>query len=261
MIKAAALASIVFASLALAGCGDDDGGGIVPSGHVVTRTFDLTGFERVELNTYDAEIQQSDEFSITVRVDDNLEEFVEADVRGDALDLSFDPDRRISGRLTLEAVIMMPTVVGLEVTGAGSAEVMGFGATDSLDLVVSGASGVEGTFEATGVSVVVSGASNIDAEMTATDVDATVSGASSVTLSGSANALDLDVSGASNGGLSEFSVETAAVMLSGASHATVNVEDEIDPATVSGASTLRYLGDPELRNVSTTGASTVSPVD
>jgi hypothetical protein len=258
--RSVVVALLFVTALGVVACGDDDGG-IEPSGDVVTRTFVLTGFERVEVNTFDAEIQQSDEYSITVRVDDNLEEFVEADVRADTLDLSFQPDHPISGRLTLEAVITMPTIVGLGVTGAGSAEVTGFGPTDSLALAVSGASGVEGTLEATDVSLEVSGASSIDGEMTATNVDATVSGASSITLSGSADALDLDVSGASNGALSEFSVVTARVVLSGASHAIVNVEDEIDPVTVSGASTLQYLGEPDLTNVSTTGASTVEPAD
>lgn len=251
------LAALIAATLALAACGDDDDGGIVPSGDVVTRTFDLAGFHKVMLGRYDAEIEQSTDFSITVRVDDNLEEFVEVGVDGDTLEMPFMPGESIRGSLTLEATITMPAIRGLEVAGPGSAMVSGFGPSASLDLTVSGASHVEGMFYAMDASVVLSGASGINGGIIATDLDATVSGASSITLTGSADALVLDVSGASHAELSEFDATTAEVELSGASGAVVNVLDVIDPVVVSGASTLRYLGDPELKNVSTTGASTV----
>lgn len=260
LFKVAVLMALIAATLTFAACGDDDGG-IVPSGNVVTKTFELTDFDGVQFGLYDAEIDRADDFSVTVWVNDNLAEFVEAEVKGDTLDLRFKPDGGVNGKLTLEAVITMPAISRLDVAGTGSALVSGFGPSDSLDLVVSGASGVGGAFEATDVSVVLSGASSIDGGITATNFDATVSGASSIALSGSADALVLDLSGASHAELSEFEATTAGIELSGASNALVNVSDVIDPAVASGASTLLYLGDPELRNVNTTGASSVKMAD
>lgn len=72
--------------------------------------------------------------------------------------------------------------------------------------------------------------------------------------------LNIDLSGGSTLNLSDFIVETAEVDLSSASEATLNVQERIDPVEVSGASRLRYLGDPSLGDVSTSGASTVDKI-
>lgn len=40
----------------------------------------------------------------------------------------------------------------------------------------------------------------------------------------------------------------------------MRAQERIDPVDVSGVSTLRYLGDPSLGNVSTSGVSTVEKV-
>ena len=67
----------------------------------------------------------------------------------------------------------------------------------------------------------------------------------------------IEGSGASSLDLADFTVDTAEVRLSGASEATVNALERIDPVDVSGASRLRYLGDPSLGEVSTSGGSSV----
>jgi hypothetical protein len=86
-------------------------------------------------------------------------------------------------------------------------------------------------------------------------------GASTVTLEGSTAELSVEASGASKLELADFTATTAEVTLSGASGATLNVEERIDSADVSGASRLRYLGDPDLGDVTTTGASTMDKVE
>jgi hypothetical protein len=49
------------------------------------------------------------------------------------------------------------------------------------------------------------------------------------------------------------------IELSGASSAHVAVSETLGPARLSGASSLRYSGDPALREIHTSGASTVAP--
>ena len=66
-----------------------------------------------------------------------------------------------------------------------------------------------------------------------------------------------DVSGASNLDLSNFHVNDANIGLSGASHATVNLDGRLD-VEASGASSLEYIGEPTLGNINTSGASTVN---
>ena len=66
-----------------------------------------------------------------------------------------------------------------------------------------------------------------------------------------------DVSGASNLNLESFPVNDATVTVSGASHAVVNPSGTLN-VDASGASSLQYIGNPNLGTINTSGASTVN---
>lgn len=68
--------------------------------------------------------------------------------------------------------------------------------------------------------------------------------------------LSAAVSGASRLELAHLAVHGANVLMSGASQGTVNLDGRLD-ATVRGASTLSYTGNPTLGNIDTSGTSTV----
>lgn len=159
---------------------------------------------------------------------------------GDALILRL--KRGVSLRdATLEATITMPELETLTLSGASAGSVSGFRSSDRLDIALSGASSLDGGLEA------------VDTRINA-------SGASRVVLEGSATEMVIVGSGASKLNLGDFAADTARVTLSGASEATVNALDRIDPVDVTGASTLRYRGDPNFGRVHTSGASTVEGI-
>ena len=56
--------------------------------------------------------------------------------------------------------------------------------------------------------------------------------------------------------MSNFVAVDAYFMLSGASNGTINIIDHLD-VILSGASVLRYYGDPEIGNVNITDASSL----
>jgi len=229
-------------TLGLAACGDECEEGVRGSGNVVTEEMAFADFTAVYVeNAFVVEIIQSDSFSVTIRVDDNILDSVEVSKEGDTLRIRLGRGVSLRGDVTLEAMITMPDLEGLELSGASRASVSGFRSSRELDIDLSGASALDGDLEAGSI-----------------DIDA--SGASTVALEGSAGGLTMVGSGASTLNLADFTVYTAEVTLSGASKATLHVQESIDPVDVSGASTLRYLGDPSLGNVSTSGASTVDKI-
>jgi hypothetical protein len=103
-----------------------------------------------------------------------------------------------------------------------------------------------------------SGASRLTGSMEVDDIDFDISGASRLTLRGGGGQMRLDASGASQIDLSAFVVDDGDVDISGASQATVNVRGRLD-AEASGASQLRYLGNPSMGRIETSGASSISP--
>ena len=239
-------------TLGLAACGDEEEEaapsetvqeeGVQGSGNVVTQEMDFDDFTAVDVhNAFVVEIIQSDSFSVTIRVDDNILDLLDVSTVGDTLRIRLQRGVSLRGDVTLEADITMPELDALKLSGAARASVSGFQSTGQLDIGLSGASTLDGDLEAGSIDLDTSGASRVD-------------------LVGSATALTLEGSGASTLDLADFAVDTADVTLSGASEATVNVQERIEPADVSGASRLRYLGDPSLGDVTTSGASTVDKI-
>jgi hypothetical protein len=214
---------------------------VAGSGNVVTEEFGLSGFDKVEVSSaFDVEIQQGDAFSVVVRVDDNVQPYLDVVKQGSTLRIGLRP-LSLGGVTiaTLEAEVTLPSLAGLELSGASAVSVTGFESTEALFVEASGASSLGGDIAAGGVRV-------------------NVSGASQVKLSGSGEDLVMDVSGGSSVDLGDFPVTDANAEVSGASSATVNVTGTLD-AEASGAARLIYLGSPTLGRVESSGGGTIEP--
>jgi hypothetical protein len=247
MKKYVLLTLVVLVPLVSACCGIPDIGDLIPvsgeirrgSGDVVTREFDLTGFDKVDVShAFAVDIRQGDSFSVVVGIDNNLVEYLRVEKRGGTLKIGLDTRRNyISSHGTAE--VTMPELTGLELSGASHGSVSGFESTRALDVDLSGASHLEGDVEC--------GNARFD-----------VSGASHLTLSGSGEDAIIGASGASHVDLADFPVADASVDASGASHVTVNPSGTLN-AEASGASHVKYLGRPSLGRIDTSGASSVEP--
>jgi hypothetical protein len=238
MILVAALALMP----GLAACDEDDeASALRGSGNIVTEEMDFADFTAVEAaNAFVVDITRSDSFNVTLRVDDNILDLLDVSKAGDTLRIRLKPRASLTNA-TLEASVTMPELDSLKLSGASKVRLSGFVSTDRID-------------------VEASGASTLDGDLEAGSVDLEVSGASRVALEGSAGELSISGSGASTLDLGDFVIDKAEVDLSGASEATVNVGERIDPVDVSGASRLRYVGDPALGDVTTSGGGTVDKV-
>ena len=213
-------------------------GGIKGSGRVVTEELIMTGFDRVEVgNTFDVTISRAGLYSITVEADDNLLEYLDVRKSDETLIIRLRLGTSISNA-TLRAHVALPELRSVSLSGASRGMIQGF----QLD-----------QFGAT-----LSGASFLSGDIVTGDTEISLSGASAVYLTGTGPSLSLKASGASKADLEQFKVNSAAINLSGASTARVMVFDVLDPVSLSGASRLVYSGNPVVRNLHTSGASTVS---
>jgi len=213
---------------------------ITGSGKTVDLEKDLTGFSRVEVGSaFTVDITQSEAYSVVITIDDNLEQYLEVSQRGDTLRIYLRPGLSFNlGRNTLKAAITMPELTGLNLSGATRGTLAGFKSARGLDIDASGASTLRG-------------------DITAGDVRLTASGASNVTLSGAGQQGRLNASGASQLKLGDFTLTDVNADASGASQITLNASGELD-ASASGASRIRYTGNPQVKRANTSGASTIS---
>jgi hypothetical protein len=212
---------------------------VTGSGEIVTLTPDLADFDQVDVGyAFQATIEQGDTYAVTIRIDDNLAQYLDVRVVGRTLVVGLEPSIGFNfGAKTLEAEITMPEIVSLDASGASRVSLTGFESEQDLRIDASGASTISG-------------------DIAAADVEMRISGASTISLDGSGDRLNLEGSGASTANLRDFAVSDARVELSGASRGTVNASGTLD-VEASGASHLTYAGNPQLGSVNTSGASSI----
>ena len=211
--------------------------GVVGSGRMTTQTYDFSRFDSVEISdTFQVDLTAGDGYSVEVTVDDNLVDHLQVEQHGDTVKIGLKPLTSVSNS-QLRARITLPTLAGLDVSGASRAGVKGFRSDKTMRIQVSGASEIRGDME-TG------------------DLAADVSGGSTLQLSGRGGAVRATASGASTIDLREFAAGDADVEASGASRIEINTSGTLN-ARASGASTVHYTGDATLGRVDESGASTV----
>ena len=194
---------------------------VVGSGIVASKTWDLAGFDRVQVrSTFRAEIIKGTGFKVTTTADDNVLPHIRVVKEGTTLKISLD---RGSYRLKspLKTVITLPTLVGLDIGGASRGLLKGFQSERELSLKITGSSELGG-----GIAV--------------EKGDFKVDGASTLSLVGSAQAAHLSAEGSSHLKLTEFLLKEAKIELEGASTAEITAKSEaLFKAELSGSSTLK----------------------
>jgi hypothetical protein len=208
------------------------------SGKVVTERRDASGFDGVSVSGGgDLVIIQDGTESVSVETDDNLMQYVVAEVRGGTLNLYLD-DQGLRNFQPTRLVFTVHVKNLAAVTTSGSwhftSEKID---TDRLSIVVSGSGSVNiGDLSADNLSVMISGSGEMDAAGAVTGQSVTVSG------SGKFRA----------GGLRS---ETAQITISGSGEATLWVTSSLT-ADISGSGTVHYYGSPQT-DITTSGSGDV----
>lgn len=204
-----------------------------------TKEFKLQGFDRLDMgNAFTIDVKPGN-FKIVVSGDQDDVEDLEAAVNGGRLRIRYKESNRGwwgKNHHRVYVTITMPTVKGLDFSGATKSTVSGFNDLDVLDLDISGAS-----------------TSNISVNAKRVNVD--VSGASTIILNGKAKDITGEISGATSFRAYDFSVQNADIDVSGASSAKVTVSENL-VAEASGASSIRYKGNPRVK-MNSSGASSI----
>ena len=202
-----------------------------------TQTYSVSGFDRLDMGSaFRITVRQGTTFAVEARGNrSDVNDLVVA-VRNGTLTAQYDNYRR-NRRHDMYITITMPTLRGVNFSGASRSTISGFPNVNSLDIDLSGASKSDVTVS--------------KARLTT----AAISGASTLTLNGSSSGLTGDVSGASKLNAYDLLTETADLEVSGASNVQIQVKEALT-VSASGASKVRYRGTPRL-NSKVSGASSV----
>ena len=224
-----ALAITVFSILA--SCCNEDPGPIQET----RKEYALVDFDRVEMGSaFNIEVEQGNAFSVKVKGDRRNIDDLNVYKNGNTLVVEFDDDANRHHDTYI--YVTMPSLKGVNFSGASVSKIRGFESDEDLDFYMSGSS-----------------ISQLDVKYRALDL--VVAGASSLVLFGSGDQFDAEISGASTFKAFDYPVREAMIDISGASEGKVAVTDALK-VTASGASSVLYRGNPSVvSNIS--GASTV----
>jgi hypothetical protein len=222
--------------VAFSGCDVSFGPTLRGSGIMNTESRAVDSFSEIEVGSaIELEVTIGPAADLVVTADDNILPYLKTEVSRDRLNIYLDASSTSGIQVKVSATV--PELKALVASGATRTTLIGV-AGEHFQLDLSGASTCQLTSDA--------------------DVmDVKLSGASHGTLTGSAKELTLECSGASRVTATEFQAEKVAVELSGASTARVHATNELS-AEASGASTLRYAGEPAKLEKEISGASTVA---
>lgn len=198
-------------------------------------------FEAIEIsNAFDVYLSQGNEESVAVSASETkYRDNIKVEVRGGVLIIGYDKQLKWnSGSKKLKAYISFKQLNRVKVSGACDVFVVD-------------------EWKAENLKIDLSGASNLKGKMNFHKLVVDLSGASDMQLSGTVGQLIVEASGASDFKGFELSVDFCTAKASGASDIKITVNKELS-AEASGASDVRYKGTGLIRDIKTSGASSIS---
>lgn len=214
--------------------------GVRGNGNIVKQERNISSFSGLEVGgAFRVFLTQGDEEKLVVEADENLLDIIETKVRGGTLIIS--TNENIKQFKTMNIYLTFKDIDDMEISGACH---------------LSG----ENKFRFNDLDLDCSGASEVDIKLSANSLNMDISGASSVDLFGSAERISLDISGASSLDAYELEMVDCDIEVSGAANARISVNNELS-AEVSGASKLRYKGNPKIISHEVSGAGSLKKVE
>jgi hypothetical protein len=225
-------------------------------GPITTQSYDYTGFTGIRIgNAFQLEVTSAASYSVNITAGKNVLDHIRVMMDGSILKVATD-GRHLSWwwRTGPKVTVTMPVLTYLDLSGASRVSAAGFNSGNALNLKISGASDMDLDMATGYFTADLSGASSVTGRLTTTGSDVKLSGASKINLTGAGGDIKLHGSGASEAFFPYYPANNADIELSGASNANMDISGTLN-VNLSGASKLRYSGNPTIGKKSVTGAS------
>lgn len=211
---------------------------IKPSNNIATETRKVSDFDRIEVEgIFQVDVTYSSNEEIEIKAPENLHQYIELTVKSGTLHIEIKKKTKVNSPHSINVHISTAKLNGFELSGASSVHLNNQLKDNNLSIESSGAAYFEG-------------------DVNVREAELELSGAANVLLSGMATDANLELSGASHVKDYAFEVDNLDVELSGASSLKITTLKRLE-GDISGASSLRYDGNPSIKNIATSGASHV----
>lgn len=210
------------------------------SGHVITEKRKAANFTKLDISgSYNITLVQDSSLNISIAADDNLLKEITTEVSGDKLIIKTGKNICPSGQVAI--TIGVRNLEEIKESGAVNLDTRGKLVTKDLNLDLSGAN-------------------KLDMELDAATLSTNASGSTQLNLKGQASSHIVNLSGGGKIEAFDFIVGNYDLQTSGAGEFEINVLHELT-VNSSGASSVKYKGNPATINNKKSGVSTITKVD
>ncbi|MEP6617115.1 MAG: head GIN domain-containing protein [Ginsengibacter sp.] len=204
-------------------------------------TRNVPGFNAIRVSgSIEVYLSQGNTEAVAVSAsEEKFRDKLKTEVVNGTLKIYYDGDKFnfSSTNKKLKAYVSCKNIEALDVSGASDLRIAGTLKSDVLRINLSGASELEGVLNASRLTI-------------------TASGASDAKISGEATSIDIEASGASDVKGYEMKVDDCTAKATGASDIHLTVNKQIS-AHASGASSVSFMGEAVMKEIHTSGASSV----
>ena len=234
------LAVIIVAAITLSGLSSCVFNCVHGSGHEISEDRKVTDFNELSVSgNYKVTLRQDSSLSLKITADDNLLKYIKTVVEGDRLRIYSKRNFCNNGQVTISIGVRNLE----EVKASGAVEVES-----------------DGKINARNFRFKLSGVTKITMELNAANVSTTGSGSSELNLKGQATSHNIELSGVGKVYALDFVVGSCEIQTSGVGHSEVNVLNSLSVHS-SGASEVKYRGNPSNVSNDKSGASSIEKVD
>lgn len=208
------------------------------NGNVVTKTRNVSEYDQIAVaGSFDVKLVAGKEGNLTIKVEENLLEYLITEVKDGKLKIKWEKDVNIN--TTKELLVTVPFEDIEAVSLAGSGDVFS-----------------EDTIKTGNLKVSLAGSGDIKLNINASNISSAVSGSGDIKLMGSSQSLKCAIAGSGDIDGYELESNNVEVSIAGSGDIKVNAKENLK-ARISGSGDVYYKGNPK-QDVKVSGSGSVS---
>lgn len=211
---------------------------VVGNGNVTTKTISTGNYDAVEgVGSMDIHLEPGTEGDIKVTTDDNLQEYIIVELKGNTLVIRTKKNTYLKTKKGIHVTVPYKDLSDISLVGSGD--------IDS-----------KGIIEAANLDVSVTGSGDINLDVKTGSLDVNVTGSGDIVMSGSAVDLEVRISGSGDFKGFDLTADNVDASVSGSGDARVMAKTSIR-ARVNGSGDITYKGNPTRKDVKTSGSGDI----
>lgn len=238
---------VIFLLLALSmlfSCRYIGGKRVKGNGHLVTSERSESGFNGVKsFGSFDVTLVPSDNRSVKVEADENLQQYIETYVDGNILEIKTKEGYNLRPRHSIRITVFGPSFTVLETNGSGN--IIGQGSLNNDS--------------GSNVNLGVHGSGNIEVEMHAGRIKSEIAGSGNIKVTGTSNEFKGGIYGSGNIRAGNLQSRDCRVEIAGSGNAEVYATNKLE-VNVMGSGEVKHRGNAQV-NTKITGSGSVVKID